>query len=350
MTRQPVARVCVIAATALSGAAVLLATGPSAATAGSSSDRECLARAMYFESNKTAEDGMLAVGTVVANRVKSGRYGGSICGVVGQHRQFAPGVLSRSMTGEAAERARRVAEAVLNGKRHPSVREAMFFHTAGLRFRYPNMHYVAVAGGNIFYEKRSAGSAVAMRENAASMARAYALSKVHQSQAAPVLASLGKPANSGVGQLFAFASPAPVSASVVTQVIPVQRTAAVAPLPPARPAAPATVVPATTVLASIGPARSVSAPLPPSRPQVAGGYALASASAYANPAPVARAGDALATVAALQPKAKQPRVIGINAPVQAAMTPIPAARPPVMEPTASPRANMVVAMAWSAFN
>ena len=29
-----------------------------------------------------------------------------------------------------------------------------FFHMAGLRFSYANMHYVTVAGGNAFYEKR----------------------------------------------------------------------------------------------------------------------------------------------------------------------------------------------------
>ena len=29
----------------------------------------------------------------------------------------------------------------------------MHFHTAGLTFPYTNMHYVALAGGNTFYEK-----------------------------------------------------------------------------------------------------------------------------------------------------------------------------------------------------
>ena len=31
----------------------------------------------------------------------------------------------------------------------------MFFHTAGYSFPYRNMHYVVVAGGNAFYQKRS---------------------------------------------------------------------------------------------------------------------------------------------------------------------------------------------------
>lgn len=345
MQKRPVVRVCVIAATALTGAAALQAMQPATATARSAADRECLARAMYFESNRTSEDGMLAVGTVVANRVKSGRYGPSICGVVGQHRQFAPGVMSRSMTGDAADRARRVADAVLAGKRHPSVREAMFFHTAGLRFRYSNMHYVTVAGGNIFYEKRSASSAVAARENAASMARAYARAKIDQAAAAPVVASIGRSTAPASGGLFAFANPAPAT-QVTTTIAPAPARVATVPTPQARPGA--TAVAAPTVLASIGPARSVAAPLPPSRPKVGAGYALASVSAYANPTP--HDGGALAAVAALAPAKSKPRVVAITAPVQAAMTPVPPSRPPAFESMPNPRANMVVAMAWSAFD
>jgi spore germination cell wall hydrolase CwlJ-like protein len=121
-------------------------------------ERECMARAMYFESNRSSDDGMLAVGTVVMNRLESGRYPDTICGVVGQKRQFAPGVLSKPMKeGRSRERAERMAKAVLKGKRHRGVgRKAMFFHTAGYNFPYDNMHYKVIAGGNAFYEKRSA--------------------------------------------------------------------------------------------------------------------------------------------------------------------------------------------------
>lgn len=117
------------------------------------SDRECLARAMYFESNRSSDAGMLAVGTVVMNRVKSGKYGSSVCAVVGAPRQFAPGVLTRAMTDSGAPRARRVADQVLAGRRHPGVQNAQFFHTAGYKFPYRNMRYVLVAGGNAFYDK-----------------------------------------------------------------------------------------------------------------------------------------------------------------------------------------------------
>ncbi|RXF68776.1 cell wall hydrolase [Hansschlegelia zhihuaiae] len=118
------------------------------------SERECLARAMYFESNRSSDAGMLAVGTVVMNRLKSGKYGSTICEVVGAPRQFAPGVLTRSMNDRGAPRARKVADAVLAGRRHRGVQNAEFFHTAGYKFPYRNMRYVLVAGGNAFYDKR----------------------------------------------------------------------------------------------------------------------------------------------------------------------------------------------------
>ena len=124
------------------------------ATRYSGSEKECLMRAMYFESNRSSEEGMFAVGTVVMNRVADPRFPGTICQVVGAPRQFAPGVLSSPMTEERPkELASRVADRILGGARHPGVRTAKFFHQAGLRFPYGNMHYVLEAGGNEFYIK-----------------------------------------------------------------------------------------------------------------------------------------------------------------------------------------------------
>jgi len=119
------------------------------------SDKECLMRAMYFESNRSSADGMLAVGTVVMNRLHDPRYPKSVCGVVGQKNQFAQGVLTKPMTDSGAVLAAQMSDQVLRGARHPGVRNAQHFHTAGLRFPYNNMYYVLEAGGNEFYEKRS---------------------------------------------------------------------------------------------------------------------------------------------------------------------------------------------------
>ena len=121
---------------------------------GGKSDEDCLARAMYFESNRSSRDGMIAVGSVVMNRVQSGQYPRNICAVVGQKNQFAKGVMTKRMRDSGLPLARESAKAVLRGERHPMIGNAMFFHTAGHRFRYDNMHYVLVAGGNAFYERR----------------------------------------------------------------------------------------------------------------------------------------------------------------------------------------------------
>jgi hypothetical protein len=91
---------------------------------------------------------------VVMNRVGSGEYPDTICGVVAQKNQFAPGVMTRPMNSKALPDVMAAADAVLAGERHPLVQDAKFFHTAGLNFPYPNMHYVLRAGGNAFYEKR----------------------------------------------------------------------------------------------------------------------------------------------------------------------------------------------------
>lgn len=117
-------------------------------------DKECLQRAMFFESNRSSRDGMIAVGTVVMNRLRSGQHGNTICEVVGEKGQFAPGVLTRPMNSRALPDVEEAADAVLRGERKAKLKNTMYFHTAGLHFPYKNMHYTMVAGGNAFYEKR----------------------------------------------------------------------------------------------------------------------------------------------------------------------------------------------------
>lgn len=116
-------------------------------------EKDCLVRAMYFESNRSSEAGLLGVGTVVMNRVESARYPETICGVVGAPRQFAAGVLTRPMPEHTRPQIEAIAEDILNGRRNEAVGSAKHFHMAGMRFGYANMHYVTVAGGNAFYLK-----------------------------------------------------------------------------------------------------------------------------------------------------------------------------------------------------
>lgn len=205
-----------------------------------SRDKECLARAMFFESNRSSRDGMVAVGTVVMNRLRSGKYGDSICGVVGQRGQFAPGVMTRRMNSKALPDVMEAAEAVLKGERSAKAKNSMFFHTAGLKFPYKNMHYVLVAGGNAFYEKRgrnwqplpdenptmiaaalpaAPAETVAVASASTGPTTAFASTKPAAGQAvAPVMVASAEPARLPVVAASAVPSerPQPVMASVTT--------------------------------------------------------------------------------------------------------------------------------------
>lgn len=287
-----------------------------------SGDRECMARAMYFESHRSADEGMLAVGTVVANRLDSGRYGASVCEIVGQKRQFAPGVMTRTMDGEAAERARRAADTVLSGKRHPGVRTAMFFHTAGLRFRYPNMHYVLVAGGNAFYEKRDVATPQDARDNARTVALALAKARVDPTgPAQPILVASSEPMPS-----YATPTIAPAASAALVM------TAAAAP------AASAKVQ--TTVVASAATSAPVPAPARAVSPKQAGLAYAAAAPGIVTPVPAPARGRVL-DPAKLAPALASAAPVSKPAtpPASAAVEPLAAA-----EPAESP-----VAAAFSAF-
>jgi spore germination cell wall hydrolase CwlJ-like protein len=109
---------------------------------------------MYFESNRSSRDGMIAVGSVVTNRVQSDDFPNTVCAVVSQKNQFAPGVMTKTMSGQAQTLAEASASAVLRGEQHPNVGSARFFHAAWYNANFNNIHYVLTAGGNAFYEKR----------------------------------------------------------------------------------------------------------------------------------------------------------------------------------------------------
>jgi spore germination cell wall hydrolase CwlJ-like protein len=187
-------------------------------------EKECLVRAMYFESNRTSESGLLGVGTVVMNRVGSPRYPETICGVVGAPRQFAAGVLTRPMSPRDLPKAEAAAEAILAGKRNEAVGTAKHFHMAGLRFSYPNMHYVTVAGGNAFYVKGERPERRRIEEPG------YQLAAVASPAPLATAASTTAPTSFASAPLaFAPAAPAPAAASLASTLV------ADAPLPPSRP-------------------------------------------------------------------------------------------------------------------
>lgn len=185
-------------------------------------EKDCLVRAMYFESNRSSEAGLLGVGTVVLNRVESARSPETICSVVGAPRQFAPGVLTRSMSSRDLPKVAAVAEDILAGKRNEAVGNAKHFHMAGMRFSYANMHYVTVAGGNAFYVKGERPERRRIEEPS------YQLASV----SAPLATSASSVPTSFATAPLAFAPAEPAAVAPVALAANVLVTA---PLPPGRP-------------------------------------------------------------------------------------------------------------------
>lgn len=119
-----------------------------------SSELNCLAGAIYFESKSEPLEGQLAVGRVIVARSKSGRYPGSYCGVVYQPSQFSfvrgnsmPGINKGSQDWREAVALARIADA---GSWKSPVEGALSFHAARVSPGW-RMARVARVGNHIFY-------------------------------------------------------------------------------------------------------------------------------------------------------------------------------------------------------
>jgi N-acetylmuramoyl-L-alanine amidase len=119
-----------------------------------SRDQECLAGAIYFESKSEPLAGQLAVGEVIANRAKSGRFASTYCGVVFQRGQFSfvrghamPGIARSGNQWKTAVAIAAIVDARLKNSAAP---RAWFFHATRVS---PAWHATRVAtiGNHIFY-------------------------------------------------------------------------------------------------------------------------------------------------------------------------------------------------------
>ena len=119
-----------------------------------SRELECLAAGVYFESKSEPLAGQLAVGQVIANRAKSGRFAKTYCGVLFQRGQFSfvrggrwPAV---AKGGRQWHNAVAIAKIVDQGLKQSSVGKALFFHAKRVNPRW-RLRRVAAVGNHIFY-------------------------------------------------------------------------------------------------------------------------------------------------------------------------------------------------------
>ena len=88
-------------------------------------EHACMTRVMYFESNRSSAEGMLAVGTVVMNRVEFSKFPDTVCEVVAQKTSLRQGHDQADEGGEEPGARSKIAKDVLEGKRHRAL-QGMF--------------------------------------------------------------------------------------------------------------------------------------------------------------------------------------------------------------------------------
>ena len=122
-------------------------TNSGSSVSASTTDVALLAAILYCEAG-TNYNGMLAVGTVIMNRVSSPRFPNSLRGVIFQAGQFAPtwnGALERALKNGVPNTCYKAAKAVLGGTRYSAVADCYFFHAAWTGKDGINV------GGNVFW-------------------------------------------------------------------------------------------------------------------------------------------------------------------------------------------------------
>lgn len=116
-----------------------------------SPDMKCLASAIYYEARSESLPGQLAVGRVIVNRARSGRFPGSYCGVVYQPSQFSfVHSVRGSMNARLWRNAVAVAQIAHEGAWQSEAEGALYFHAARVS---PGWHLrkVAQIDNHVFY-------------------------------------------------------------------------------------------------------------------------------------------------------------------------------------------------------
>jgi spore germination cell wall hydrolase CwlJ-like protein len=128
-------------------------------------EQRCLAEAVYFEARSEPEEGQAAVAQVILNRVRSGLYPSSVCGVVYQNRhrhlacQFTfacEGKALRITDAESWDTARRVANDVTEGRTYlAEVGGSTHYHADYVRPGWARrLKKMDVIGRHVFYQLR----------------------------------------------------------------------------------------------------------------------------------------------------------------------------------------------------
>lgn len=115
-----------------------------------SGDTECLARAVYFESRGEPLEGQLAVAQVILNRLASGKYASTVCGVINQRGQFSFNPAKAPADSRDWRTAKAIAAIAMGDDWTSIAPQATAFHATRVNASW-NMRKVSTIGNHVFY-------------------------------------------------------------------------------------------------------------------------------------------------------------------------------------------------------
>ena len=120
--------------------------------------QQCLALALYWEARGEGQEGMLAVTSVVLNRVEDGRFPDTVCDVVYEGGEYGRCQFSWWCDGKSDEPTNQTEWSEVNGLAHTFLARkpqdptdgALFYHATSIQ-RPWRRHLTAQIGNHIFY-------------------------------------------------------------------------------------------------------------------------------------------------------------------------------------------------------
>lgn len=114
-------------------------------------DLKCLAAAVYFEARGEPMEGQLAVAQTIMNRVGSGRYASTVCGVIEQPHQFSFDRTRTPRAGSDWQTAQAIAKIAIGDMWRDVAPQATSFHAVRVSPNWNDKTRIATIGNHVFY-------------------------------------------------------------------------------------------------------------------------------------------------------------------------------------------------------
>jgi N-acetylmuramoyl-L-alanine amidase len=120
----------------------------------SDSQLRCLVTAMNHEAGGESAKGQKAVGYVIINRSKSGRFPGTVCGVVYQKSQFANISHAKAIPTNKYNQLKTLAQEILSSysRFNDPTHGSLYFHATSILPNWHNLVRTVIIGRAAFYK------------------------------------------------------------------------------------------------------------------------------------------------------------------------------------------------------